>query len=66
MYNRSTGQRKTAERGQDSDKPEKITIIDHYIALLLVVLIDGGLIEVGNDQLLNFILNKHQGSYCYS
>ncbi|TIB81103.1 hypothetical protein E3Q22_01432 [Wallemia mellicola] len=45
MYNRSTGQRKTTERGQDSDKPEKITIIDHYIALLLVVLIDSGLIE---------------------
>ncbi|TIB33360.1 hypothetical protein E3P77_01003 [Wallemia ichthyophaga] len=46
MYNRSTGQRKAPERSaQDSDKPEKITIIDHYIALLLVVLIDGGLIE---------------------
>ena len=46
MYNRSTGQRKAPERfNQDTPNSDNIKIVDHFIALLMIVFIENGLIE---------------------
>ena len=46
MYNRSTGQRKAPERShQDTPNSDNIKIVDHFIALLMIVFIESGLIE---------------------